>query len=220
MPALAERSLSVTISGAEVCSELTKHKAGGPRMHRRGRRRVRSGSSDRWPARSIRDGSERRHRAAPGSPMGRLESRRATIGRDEKRTDPDLESGQRSTPDRIRSGPVDSRAQSASAASRSTKLVGRRRARQSLFDLARWKPPLVTTYSQTVIPSRCETSGLIFRSQISSVRTALPGISPGTPRSWYARCALARSLRNPPARIPTRDFSTAAMACLFPSTVQ
>jgi hypothetical protein len=33
-PALAVRSLSVPISGAEVCSELAKHKAGGPRMHR------------------------------------------------------------------------------------------------------------------------------------------------------------------------------------------
>jgi hypothetical protein len=34
MPALAERSLSVVISGVEVCSELAIHKAGGPRMHR------------------------------------------------------------------------------------------------------------------------------------------------------------------------------------------
>ncbi len=34
MPAFAERSLSVAISGAEVCSELAKPKAGGPRMHR------------------------------------------------------------------------------------------------------------------------------------------------------------------------------------------
>ena len=34
MPAHAERSLSVAISGTEVCSELAKHKAGGPRMHR------------------------------------------------------------------------------------------------------------------------------------------------------------------------------------------
>ena len=34
MPALAERSLSVAISEPEVCSELAKHKAGGPRMHR------------------------------------------------------------------------------------------------------------------------------------------------------------------------------------------
>ena len=34
MPALAEPSLSVAISGAEVCSELATHKAGGPKMHR------------------------------------------------------------------------------------------------------------------------------------------------------------------------------------------
>jgi hypothetical protein len=34
MPALAERSLSVVISGVEVCSELAIHKAGAPRMHR------------------------------------------------------------------------------------------------------------------------------------------------------------------------------------------
>ena len=34
MPALAERSLSLAISGAEVCSESAKHKAGGPKMHR------------------------------------------------------------------------------------------------------------------------------------------------------------------------------------------
>ncbi len=34
MPTLAERSLSLAISGAEVCSESAKHKAGGPRMHR------------------------------------------------------------------------------------------------------------------------------------------------------------------------------------------
>ncbi len=34
MPALAERSLSLVISGTEVCSESAKHKAGGPRMHR------------------------------------------------------------------------------------------------------------------------------------------------------------------------------------------
>ena len=33
-PDLAERSLSAPISGAEVCSELAKHKAGEPRMHR------------------------------------------------------------------------------------------------------------------------------------------------------------------------------------------
>jgi len=33
-PALAVRSLVVAISGAEVCSELAKYKAGGPRMHR------------------------------------------------------------------------------------------------------------------------------------------------------------------------------------------
>ena len=33
-PALAERRLSVAISGAEVCSELAKHKASGPRTHR------------------------------------------------------------------------------------------------------------------------------------------------------------------------------------------
>ncbi len=34
MPVLAERSSRVAISGAEVCSELAKHRAGGPRMHR------------------------------------------------------------------------------------------------------------------------------------------------------------------------------------------
>jgi hypothetical protein len=34
MPALAERSLSLAISGAEVCSESAKYKAGGPKMHR------------------------------------------------------------------------------------------------------------------------------------------------------------------------------------------
>ena len=33
-PTLPGRSLSVPISGAEVCSELAKHRAGGPRMHR------------------------------------------------------------------------------------------------------------------------------------------------------------------------------------------
>ncbi len=34
MPALAERSSRVAISGAEVCSALAKHKSGGPTMHR------------------------------------------------------------------------------------------------------------------------------------------------------------------------------------------
>ena len=34
MPALAERSLRVAISGAEVCSALAKHKSGRPKMHR------------------------------------------------------------------------------------------------------------------------------------------------------------------------------------------